>query len=270
MRTEHAALMAMLVACGPTGDLGGNEAGADQGVRLQVGLRTTGSSTTGASSTGDTAATTSTGTSTSTSTSTWVETSDASGNPIRITAGTAVIRHIELDLPSGDSCNELRKSFTFEPPVRCESGEDKIEILGPFVVDLIGRTSEPSLSGLTVPAGTYQRVDIRFHRSSAPDEITLALAGTVDPDGAGIDFDLALGLNEDARFESPGGVPVSQSGALVAMIDADVVFGATHLGACAATLADGSGHASIDAESDCGDELEDEIEEAIKERFDLD
>ena len=268
MTRELATLMTVLTACAPMGQVGPTggpeadlDAGVGRGVRLQLGLRATGGSNGGTStetaSTGDTAGDTSTMSEPAVS----LPSTDAAGNPLRIMAGTAIVRHIELNLPSGETCNELRKSFTFESPVRCGAGEDKIEIQGPFEVDLIGQTSEPSLDGLTLPGGTYKRVDIRFHRSSAPDEITLALSGMVDVGSEVIDFDLALGINEDARFESPIGVSVNSSGALLALIDADVVFGATQLGACAAASADDNGYASIDAESRCGDAIEDAIED---------
>ena len=242
------------------------EPGEDQsGVDLSIVLARAQSSTTPTGSTGDTG-----GTGTTTPPTGPLETFDRAGNTVTLDVVSAVVRHIELDLPSGQTCDDLSATFTFDPPVECQSGEDKIEIVGPFTVDLVSQTSMPSLDALTIPPLTYERVDVRLHDSSAPDGITLTFSGSVDLDGSVLTFDAALGINEDVRFEAPAGIPVDGNTSIVAMLDADTVFGQTGLGACAAALADDADHAVIDAESECGDELEDDLEDALKESFDLD
>ncbi|MBX2803159.1 MAG: hypothetical protein KTR31_36095 [Myxococcales bacterium] len=238
---------------------------------MQVGFTAASFTTAGTTATADTGGTTTgdTGSATTTPTPTSFQVEDMAGNLVTIDGGNAAIRDIEIDLPSGQTCGDLDPTFAFESPVRCEDGEDKIEIVGPFLVDLVTREATPSLAGLTIPPGTYERVDIRFDPGASGSGVSLAMAGTIEDISDPVAFELALEINEDARFESPDGIEVDASEDMFAQIDLDVVFRQTLLGSCARSLADG-GVAQIDNESDCGDDLEDAIEDAIKETFDLD
>lgn len=263
---------------GVGGIAGGGSRGAEpetpeeQGVDVRLGFTARGTGTSQKSSNTTTADTATTDTGTNGATTTGpieLVFTDRSGATVSLDGAWAVVRHIEIDLPSGTRCDDLDPSFVFEEPVRCEAGEDKIEIGGPLDIDLVNQRSTPSLTGLTIPPGTYRRVDVRLHDSSAPSEITFIVVGTVHDPVAPVDFELALGINEDARFESPDGIVLKSSDEMLARLDLDAVLGQTRLGACAREL-EHDGYAQIDGESDCGDDLEDTIEDALKDTFDLD
>ncbi|MDD9945234.1 MAG: hypothetical protein OXU20_29595 [Myxococcales bacterium] len=153
---------------------------------------------------------------------------DEAGTPFTIESAQAYVRHIQLDLPAGQSCAE--QDLAFQDPVSCE--KDKIEISGPFLVDLIEGTSQPSLAALRIPAGDYRRIDVRFDDAD-PDEglvgdaqtladHTMHAIGDLEHDGSDMTFELLLKFNEDARFEAPEGIVLGEGEAREALLMLDV------------------------------------------------
>ena len=194
------------------------------------------------------------------------EVAESSSATVTIASASAVLRDIELDLPDGETCAALPPDAVVAP-VRCS--EDKLHVDGPFVVDLVARTSSPSLDDIVLPSGTYRRLDMRFEPDGS--DVSLSVAGTIAVDGAEHELTIELPIREDARFESPGGVVVDGSTSLLAHIDLDVVFAQVPLKEC---LDDGDldvidGAVHVTDRSDCG-EVRNAIEEALKESWDLD
>ena len=151
---------------------------------------------------------------------------DEDGTPFVIERAEANVRHIQLDLPDGQDCGNLE----LPAPAHCES--DKVTVPGPFVVDLVAGTSSPSLEALRVPAGVYERVDVRFDDAEPGDglvQATQALAhhslhavGHFEHEGEETRFELLLKFNEDARFESPSGVRLGEAGGREALLLLDI------------------------------------------------
>lgn len=146
---------------------------------------------------------------------------DAGGVEFPIEAAEAYLRHLEFDLPSDVTCDDL--AFEPEAPVTCGSA---LRVEGPYVVDLLtgsaAGVSGSSLEGLTIPSGTYSRVDARFEDADPSDglvsetdplaDVSLRVRGTFDgPDGT-TPYELRLKFNEDVRVESDQGVKVSDQG----------------------------------------------------------
>jgi hypothetical protein len=190
-----------------------------------------------------------------------------------------MVRHIQLDLPEGTSCEEQQEMLQ---GAICE--DDKITIEGPMMLDLLAGTSTPDLSEVQLPPGQYKRVDIRVD-DGEPDEGLIAeddslngysmsiLAG-FDSDEGMIELDLKLKFNEDIRFESDEGVEVSAGGSLFAMLDPSQWFDADILNDC---IEDGDlivedGVIFLDDEyqsNDCSD-IENSIKDSIKKSGQLD
>jgi hypothetical protein len=74
------------------------------------------------------------------------------------------LRDIELDLPSGENCED--RQALIAAPAECK-GSSTVILPGPFVVDLASGTSTPDLSTAGVPADTYKRIDFRFDEVKA-------------------------------------------------------------------------------------------------------
>jgi hypothetical protein len=199
---------------------------------------------------------------------------DQGGTAFTIESAEAHVRHIRLDLPEGQACADL--DFDFRAPVSCE--DERIEIAGPFVVDLIAGTAQPSLANLRIPPGDYARVDVRFDDSEPDDGLvdasaaladhTMHATGRFDHDGQEMSFELLLKLNEDARFEAPGGIALGEAGGSDALLMLDVSdwFSALPVIECMEdgelTVEDGT--LLIDDErSECS-EIEDTLKDAIK------
>ena len=151
-------------------------------------------------------------------------THDAQGTAFTFTAARAVVRHVELSLPDGRPCSELDLGG-LDPRIACDASGLRVE--GPFLVDLLTGAATPALADIAVPAGVYDRVDVRFHddEDAVPpgDPLagyTLLVEGTFGSDAK--PFRLRLAFNEDARFERPGGLALAEDAAQTVLLWLDV------------------------------------------------
>ncbi|MBP8808027.1 MAG: hypothetical protein KBG48_15310 [Kofleriaceae bacterium] len=207
---------------------------------------------------------------------------DAQGLSFTIDQGLLHLRHIELDLPSGTTCADIADRLS---GAECDDADDlddeaKIHIAGPFVVDMIAGTSTPSLAGVTIPAGTYRRIDLRVddglpeqglvEPGSPLDDNALAVIASFDDGGTPAILDLRLNFDEDIRIEQPGGVAVAEGDDLIARFAATNWLAGVDLAACAATLTPVGGRYVIDDRNDgaCAG-IEDLVKNAMKESGDL-
>ena len=185
---------------------------------------------------------------------------DAGGSVLSPARALAFVRHVEFYLPEGTcaprqtsddspSGEKLRGDGSLDDSPGGDdtsSGddvcEDKLRVEGPWVIDLMTGEATPPLDLITVPAGTYRRVDVRFEPADAADaRVPADLSGaTLFASGqyggaAASEFDLRVAFNEDARFESEGGIELSAGGIdeLVMALDLNAWFGAASLERCA-------------------------------------
>lgn len=201
---------------------------------------------------------------------------DASGSGLVVESASAYVRHIQLDLPSGARCAELE--LPPEGRVRCTSGDDKLEIPGPFLVDLVAGTTQPSLAEVVIPPGTYRRVDVRFDdgrpddglvtAGHALDDLTLVAGGSFEPGAEPVPFELRLKFNEDARFESAAGITLAADAPAAMMLWLEVSrwFSAIDLTDC---MKDGDlrvedGKLRIDDDTRSCSDVESSLKSAIK------
>ncbi len=207
---------------------------------------------------------------------------DARGLAFTIDEGLLHLRHIELDLPSGTGCADVADRLTGAECHDADGPDDeaKIHIPGPFAVDMIAGTSTPSLAGVTIPAGTYRRIDLRVddgvpeqgvvEAGSPLDDNALAVIASFDDGGTPAILDLRLNFDEDIRIEQPGGVAVAEGDDLIARFAAANWLAGVDLAACAATLTPVGGRYVIDDRNDgaCAG-IEDVVKNAMKESGDL-
>lgn len=208
---------------------------------------------------------------------------DRAGTAFTLQQGLLHLRHIELDLPEGRRCADLGDQLV---GATCrdstETGEEsKIRIAGPIVVDLVAGTSTPSLANVVIPAGTYDRVDLRVDDGvpsqgvvapgSPLDDNSFAVIATFLHRGAQATLDLRLNFDEDIRIEQPGGVAVAPGEDLVARFAAANWLANANLGACVDTLTANAGRYVVDDRNDgaCSG-IEDTVKRAMKESGDLD
>lgn len=209
---------------------------------------------------------------------------DASGTTFTLSEGLLHLRHIELDLPAGTTCADVADALVGATcsDVSTVDDEAKIRIAGPIVVDLVAGTSTPSLDDVVIPAGTYDRIDLRVddgdpqeglvEPGSALDDNAFAVIAEFDHDGTPTVLDLRLNFDEDIRIEQPGGVEVAAGDDLAARFATGAWLDGVDLVACIAggdvVIADGV--AVIDDEHDgsCSG-IEDTIKRNMKESGDL-
>ena len=173
---------------------------------------------------------------------------DQGGTVYDVMAGEVFVRDIELDLPDGTRCSDLEDTLVeavcdVTGDIDNTPSNDKIRIVGPFAVDLITRTSTPSMSNVRIPAGTYKRIDIRID-DGKPGEAGVESGDPLDDRSivaeAGFTYKgdptllkLSLKINEDVRFEDPDGIVVAEEGEkLLANLDVAAWFTGVDIAAC--------------------------------------
>ena len=205
---------------------------------------------------------------------------DLQGTEFSLSTVRAYVRHVEFDLPSGTVCADVEDAV--DPTTLCNdsgsSGSSTITLEGPFVFDLLNKTSTPPLDTIQLPAATYKRIDVRFDDALVSDGLvtstdpladnTLVAAGDFTYNGTAHTFDLALKFNEDARFESVDGVTLEENLAATILLNLDVDdwFSATPITQC---IDDGDltltgTHLLIEDSSGGCSGIENGIKEAIK------
>lgn len=129
---------------------------------------------------------------------------DVGGTTFTITEARTNVRHIQFDLPEGET-----------------DSTNQISLEGPFVIDLMTGTSNPEIDAFEVEPGIYKRIDVRLDDAETKDGLvspnddlmdnTLVVKGTFDYDGnASRNFTFILKFNEDVRFEEPGGISIAE------------------------------------------------------------
>ncbi|WP_375769301.1 DUF4382 domain-containing protein [Archangium gephyra] len=149
------------------------------------------------------------------------------GLTFTLTEALIHLKDIRLDLPQGTKCADVRGLLS---GATCQGGESgsgsgTVVVPGPIVVDLMTGATQPDLSGLRLPAGTYKRIDFRLEEAEAGEVATGPLVGysllaraTFTRDGADNILDLKLKFSEDARFQSATGVTVDADDELLALL----------------------------------------------------
>lgn len=168
---------------------------------------------------------------------------DDSGASFKLERARFILRHIELDLPSGVSCADIESTLE---GATCEassssadssddrSGSGKIVVNGPRLVDLVAGTVTPSLDEVRLPDLAYARVDLRVDddKSGLLDgEHSWEMSAPVTVDGADYSFKAILKFNEDIRLEAPQGVRVV-GGPLLISFNADLWFKGLDVARC--------------------------------------
>jgi hypothetical protein len=138
------------------------------------------------------------------------------------------LRHIELDLPDGSTCSDIDEQAL--AGATCDSAEDKIEIAGPFEIDLVAGTSTPSLDDVQIPAGVYKRIDFRVENNA--DDVSFSATAGFEHNGDALTLELSLDFNEDIRIEEANGVEVGDETDLVAEFVVDNWLGGVDIGTC--------------------------------------
>lgn len=201
---------------------------------------------------------------------------DDGGTVYTLRAAAAHLKDIELYLPTGTTCADVTVVGA-----TCEPGDDKIDIRGPFLVDLITGESDPSLAEVSIPALSYSRIDFRLEEADPDDGLVsassemadrsfLADADFTDDGGQPAELQIRLAIHEDARVESSSGVLVTDGGALVVLLDAARWLEGAPIDACLAEgdLSITDGVLLIDTDGDC-DDVVDALEDNIKESAQL-
>lgn len=226
---------------------------------------------------------------------------DMDGTSFMIDTARASVQDIEVDLPEGVECEDSEDSQDSENEgsetlsddssdlLTCESETEDFKIRGPFVLDLVAGTSTPDISGLGLPTGVYDRVEIKFEEAEVEDGLVSAedpLAGNTlylsgffkydpnDTEEVEKTFELALKFSEDAEFANPTGINIDSLSADDLVLNFDVAgwFSALPITSCIMNgdLAVVDNHLMIsDSTGDCQN-LEDNLKNAIKGSTELD
>jgi hypothetical protein len=192
--------------------------------------------------------------------------SDGAGMQFHLKSCVANVGYIRIKLPDGITCRP-------EIP-GCET--DRVELEGPLLADLLAGTLAPDPGAMTIPVGSYNRVEIRFEapRDDAPNpdpalrESSMHLSGTFAYAGrTDRTFDISLDFDEEVRFDS-GSMAVRENSDndLRIRFAVEKWLADADIGDCLADgrlALDSSGNLRIDESSNCGD-LEGILKAGIK------
>ncbi|QDG51619.1 hypothetical protein FIV42_12935 [Persicimonas caeni] len=95
-----------------------------------------------------------------------IELQDPQGTTYTITELWVAIDEIELDLPDGVDCDDVEDQISGR--VECDEGElegedDEIKVEGKIAVNLLTGETVPDISGLTIPALSYDEIDLEVN-----------------------------------------------------------------------------------------------------------
>lgn len=197
---------------------------------------------------------------------------DDSAVTYTLTQARAHLRRVELYLPNGVSCQDVASLLT-SASQRCAEDDDKLQIEGPFILDLLTGESSPSLSALPIPPLAYPRIDYRFDDADAgavpaTDPLSgnsLNVIATFEHQGSPATLTIQLKFNEDARVENGASLALAEQGRLDVDFDIAQWLNAAPIAQC---LNDGDlqlqgQQLSITDDTDC-DGLEDTLKDNIK------
>lgn len=161
---------------------------------------------------------------------------DQQGNTFTIETALANVRDVDLYLPDGATCDDLIGAEGLDTvggdhTVVCEN--DHVRARGPWLVDLVAKTSTPDLPEVPVLAGTYRRIDVRFDPGA--DGATIAVTGTFLIEGRAQPFAMTLDFSETLRFEGTDVVATRDAVAQALLtLDPSGWFASMPLAQCAA------------------------------------
>lgn len=170
---------------------------------------------------------------------------DADRTSFEITAAYLSVERIEFMLPAGDACEEL-PGDVHAYSAGCGGNLDRVRIDGPWVVDLVTGEFEPTLEGIDVLDGTFDRIEMKLAPGAAGeaeigegdvlDGATLDVSGEVDlADGPSRPFGLTLAMNVQSRFEDGSAVAIGTDADTVQLsLDIGNWFETLTLGTCIA------------------------------------
>ena len=201
-----------------------------------------------------------------------LEFKDADGLPLTVTSARAVVTALDFRLPDALVCGPDGQT---SGGYACEVGEGRIKVEGPWFVDLISGEWDPPLETISLPDGTYERVEVEFddaHDGLVPDTDplvgnSLVAEGTLPLSGTPQGFQLRVDFSEEARFEGqfvlgPGAMeqPISLA------LDASTWFSGLPITQCAEDdefLLEGGTLVLSEGGGACSD-LEGQVKEAIR------
>ncbi len=184
-----------------------------------------------------------------------LSTEDSAGNTLDLTAASMTLEEIEIKLPDGQTCAALRATLPdFATCDDSEEDDDKIVLVGPFVVDLLTGESTPSLSDVTLPSGIVREVRLRVESLS------------VDGTSGGDPVSLRLRINERIDLEDTAGFEISEAvsvNTILLNFNVREWLAGVDLQACDENH---DGSVEIDDEDEGGDcsDLEDSIRDNVK------
>lgn len=189
---------------------------------------------------------------------------DDAGTVFTLTNAQVVVRDIKLDLPVGIVCADVNGILegAFCEPAQGPGEEDTVVIEGPFVMDLLTRTSVPSLENVVIPAVNYRRVDFRLKEETQP--WSFSVDATFMHEAQPANLQLRLAINEDARVENPT-IQLDANGTLVVAFDTASWLNGAPIAACLANgdLVVTGGVMVVDENSAC-DGIHDAIKDNVK------
>lgn len=167
---------------------------------------------------------------------------DRDGFDVVIESARVHVERLDFVLPSGEDCHGLPTVATAYA-ASCGEDEDRVQIDGPWTVDLVTGELSPTLEGIEVLDGVFERIEMRLRPGEAGvgaveegdvlDGASIDVAGTVATPRGSAPYGLTLDLNAVGRFGGGAALLIDESSGVVMLsFDVSEWFADLRLGAC--------------------------------------
>lgn len=174
---------------------------------------------------------------------------DVDGVDFDIADAIASVERLDFILPGGESCTarlERSRPGTIVGAeaydAECDDDDQRLRVLGPWVVDLVTGAFDPPLGTLVLPAGAYARIEATM-RPGDPDDGLVAVGSVLD--GATFfvsgtvliardtrHYTLTLDFNEKAKFAADTALTLDAASDIALLLDVRTWFSELPLAAC--------------------------------------
>jgi len=160
---------------------------------------------------------------------------DGDGAELSIESGIALVDRLEIALPEGSECD-----FPTVAPAygaHCEEGQARLDVDGPWTVDLVSGEIWPPIEGLELPEGELGAIELKMKGDAGATRPAIELEGTfkASAGAAGRPFAMSVTGTVVARFEPDQALLIASDTAGIGLwLDVTTWFSTLNIGSCVA------------------------------------
>jgi len=160
---------------------------------------------------------------------------DKDGAELSIESGVALVDRLEIALPEGSECDYPTVVPAYG--AYCDRGQARLDVDGPWTVDLVSGEIWPPIEGLELPEGELGAIELKMKSGAGATRAAIELEGTLraSAGAAGKAFAMSVTGTVVARFEPERALLVTSDTAGIGLwLDVTTWFSTLKIGSCVA------------------------------------